>query len=74
MCSEINIVVLLHQGCEPFEELRDICLKSFDKELRDDLAVYLADRNLLTPDELEAWNMLKLMEKIHQSSCISAIR
>lgn len=62
------------QGCEPHEELRDICLKSFDKELRDNLAVYLADRSLLSPDELDAWDTLKLIEKILQSKCNSNIR
>lgn len=42
-------------------------MKSFDKELRNNLAVYLSERDLLNADELEAWDMLKLMEEVLQS-------
>jgi hypothetical protein len=49
-------------------------LKSYDKELRDNLAVYLSEKNLLYPDELEAWDMLKLIETILQSKSVHNIR
>jgi len=49
-------------------------LKSYDKELRDNLAVYLSEKNLLCPDELEAWAMLKLIETILQSKSVHNIR
>ena len=52
------------QGSEPYEELRDICLKSLHTGLRDNLAMYLAERNLLNVDELEAWDMIKMIEEI----------
>jgi hypothetical protein len=51
-----------------------MCLETFDKELRDTLAVYLAERDILNPDELEAWDMLKLIEKILQSKSVYNIR
>ncbi|XP_069672308.1 spatacsin [Periplaneta americana] len=58
--------ILMNLGCEPHDELRDFCLKSFDTSVRDSLAMYLTDRGLLTLDELEAWDMLKLIEEILQ--------
>jgi hypothetical protein len=73
ICNEINIAFCL-QGCEPHEELRDICLKSYDKELRSNLAVYLSEKNLIYPDELEAWDMLKLIETILLSTSVHNIR
>jgi hypothetical protein len=73
VCNGINIACC-HQGCEPHEELRDICLKSFDVELRDSLAVYLSEKNLLCQDELEAWDMLKLIETVLQSKPVHNIR
>lgn len=49
-------------------------MKSYDKELRDNLAVYLSEKNLLCPDELEAWDMLKLIETVLQSKSVQNIR
>jgi hypothetical protein len=49
-------------------------LKSFDKELRNNLAVYLSERDLLSPDELEAWDMLKLIEEVLQSEFVHTVR
>jgi hypothetical protein len=49
-------------------------LKSFDKELRNDLAVYLSERGLLNPDELEAWDMLKLIEEVLQTEFFHTVR
>jgi hypothetical protein len=49
-------------------------LKSFDKELRNKLAIYLSERDFLNPDELEAWEMLKLIEEVLQSEFVHTIR
>ena len=32
--------------------------------MRDNLALYLVEKNLLSLDEMEAWDMLKMIEEI----------
>ncbi|XP_067002124.2 spatacsin [Anabrus simplex] len=56
--------IFVNLGCDPREELNEICLHSLNKSLRDNLAQYLSQQGSLKPKYLEAWAFLKRIEDI----------